>query len=357
VGGHFPVPNDLAAPGDCPGPSYAPAGGATAVISVGALTPSNDVWANSSIGPTVWDTDNPHGTTDYHDYPWPPGLVRPDLAAPGDLVTSCAGTGGYVVYSGTSMSCPLVAGAAAILLQAEPDLTPAQLAATLEATAVDIVASPAEPGRDNRTGAGLIDLPGALDAVPNRGVAEFWICNDGEVPLLIGQVLDNVPWLEVTVASTLVAPRDSVTATAVFDPATTLPGAHSGLVLVVSNDPDGPHLLPVHLDWGAGVSAVREETAPPAAPAPALANHPNPFNPRTTLRFTVTAPGRVVLDIYDLRGRRVRRLLDAQLAAGARTAVWDGRDEGGREVGSGVYLARLQEARREPVTRKLMLVR
>ncbi len=75
-GGHFAAPTDIASPGDCPGPWFAPNGGATAVVSVGASLSNNAMWAYSSYGPTAWDMDNPHGDTDYHDYPWPPGLMK-----------------------------------------------------------------------------------------------------------------------------------------------------------------------------------------------------------------------------------------------------------------------------------------
>jgi hypothetical protein len=85
-------------------------------------------------------------------------------------------------------------------------------------------------------------------------------------------------------------------------------------------------------------------------------NAPNPFNPRTELRFGLAAPGRAGLAIFDARGRLVRRLLDADLTAGDHVADWDGRDDGGRAAPSGVYLARLTAA---GVTRqhKLQLVR
>jgi hypothetical protein len=71
-------------------------------------------------------------------------------------------------------------------------------------------------------------------------------------------------------------------------------------------------------------------------------NVPNPLNPTTTIRYDVpSVGGRVTLDIFDVSGRRVRRLLDRDEAAGQRSAVWDGRDDGGAQVASGVYYYRL----------------
>jgi hypothetical protein len=72
---------------------------------------------------------------------------------------------------------------------------------------------------------------------------------------------------------------------------------------------------------------------------------PNPFNPRTTLRFELDRPGDVRLEIYDLAGNRVRSLVAARLEAGAHEAEWDGRDERGLGLASGVYLVQLRGTR------------
>ncbi len=87
--------------------------------------------------------------------------------------------------------------------------------------------------------------------------------------------------------------------------------------------------------------------AAPATPSPAAElrpAHPNPFNPSTTVTFTLPAAGPAELVITDLRGRHVRTLASGTLAAGAHRAVWTGQDDRGRPVPSGVYLARLQAA-------------
>jgi hypothetical protein len=69
---------------------------------------------------------------------------------------------------------------------------------------------------------------------------------------------------------------------------------------------------------------------------------PNPFNPNTTLRFDLAKSGVVRLDIVDVRGRIVRSLVRCrQAAAGEHRVVWDGRDDRGQRLASGVYEARL----------------
>ena len=72
-----------------------------------------------------------------------------------------------------------------------------------------------------------------------------------------------------------------------------------------------------------------------------LQNHPNPFNPATTISCELPEPGYVALNVYDVTGQLVRRLVNGQVNAGHHAVEWDGRDNRGRPVASGVYLCRL----------------
>lgn len=69
---------------------------------------------------------------------------------------------------------------------------------------------------------------------------------------------------------------------------------------------------------------------------------PNPFNPSARVAFELAAGGRAVLEVFDVRGRLVRRLVDTELAAGRHEALWDGRDDAGSAAPSGTYVARLR---------------
>jgi hypothetical protein len=81
---------------------------------------------------------------------------------------------------------------------------------------------------------------------------------------------------------------------------------------------------------------------PPAVARLELSAAPNPFNPRTELRFVTVTPGTVSLSLFDSRGRCVRTLLaGAGLPAGPHAARWDGTDARGARVSSGVYFARI----------------
>lgn len=85
-------------------------------------------------------------------------------------------------------------------------------------------------------------------------------------------------------------------------------------------------------------------------------NHPNPFNPMTTISFTLPEPGAVKLRIYNLRGELVRTLVDTGFDAGAHEVAWNGRNDSGGEVASGVYFARLV-SEHGILTRKMALAR
>ncbi len=71
-------------------------------------------------------------------------------------------------------------------------------------------------------------------------------------------------------------------------------------------------------------------------------NYPNPFNPTTTIQFALPANSTVKLAIYNMLGQRVRTLIDKQLSAGSHAANWDGRNDFGQKVSSGIYLYRIE---------------
>jgi hypothetical protein len=85
-------------------------------------------------------------------------------------------------------------------------------------------------------------------------------------------------------------------------------------------------------------------------------NVPNPFNPATTIRFSLDRAERATLVVYTVEGKTVATLADQRLGAGPHAVAWDGTDGGGRRVASGVYLYRLRAGSRSLV-RKMVLLR
>jgi hypothetical protein len=85
-------------------------------------------------------------------------------------------------------------------------------------------------------------------------------------------------------------------------------------------------------------------------------NSPNPFNPMTSISFGVATPGHVTLRIFNAEGKLVRTLVDKPMPAGSFRARWDGKNQGGRPVASGVYLYELSSSGSQ-LTRKMSLLK
>ena len=113
-------------------------------------------------------------------------------------------------------------------------------------------------------------------------------------------------------------------------------------------DPDGWILKSV--DTGTGVEARL------SASAPALSVLRNPFSKDTRVSYSVPAPGRAVVEVYDVAGRRVATLVDGHVDAGEHEAVWDGIGGDGLRVASGVYFCRLTSGGRDS-TEKMLFIR
>ncbi|HET6347514.1 MAG TPA: choice-of-anchor B family protein [Candidatus Krumholzibacteria bacterium] len=129
------------------------------------------------------------------------------------------------------------------------------------------------------------------------------------------------------------------------------PFAPSGIVYV-SDHPTGLYLFSVEGHTGPA-TAVSDDS--PETPFSLGQNHPNPFNPSTTIAFEISRRMHARLAIYDVRGTRVRTLLDGDLAPGAHTAQWDGNDDHGVGVASGVYYYRLESGSSSAARRMVLL--
>ncbi len=112
--------------------------------------------------------------------------------------------------------------------------------------------------------------------------------------------------------------------------------------------------------WGLNLFLSPDTLSPAADGLPQatrlVGNVPNPFNPQTVIVFETSRPGPVVMTVHDVRGRRVRDLLQQNLPAGRHTITWDGRDTRGQSVASGLYFCKLKAGQVEQL-HKMMLVR
>ncbi|RPH92812.1 MAG: T9SS C-terminal target domain-containing protein, partial [Calditrichaeota bacterium] len=84
-------------------------------------------------------------------------------------------------------------------------------------------------------------------------------------------------------------------------------------------------------------------------------NYPNPFNAQTTMRIRLSAEEYLLLEIYDLKGRLVRTLVDGAYDAGEYVLTWDGRDWFGRQMSSGIYYCQLKSSSSSQVKKMVLL--
>ncbi len=87
-----------------------------------------------------------------------------------------------------------------------------------------------------------------------------------------------------------------------------------------------------------------------------LGNYPNPFNPETTLSYNLREAGLVTLDIFNIKGQKVKSLVNANQTQGNHTVVWNGKDDNNRSVASGVYFYKMRNGKYSS-TKKMILMK
>ena len=111
----------------------------------------------------------------------------------------------------------------------------------------------------------------------------------------------------------------------------------------VAGDEDGDTLpgIDYALEPRPPATAIQEDEAGLPTACDLGRSYPNPFNPAAVIPYSLTRRGHVELAIYDTRGAKIRTLVDQVLPGGAHRTRWNGRDDGGKAVASGIYLYRL----------------
>ena len=85
-------------------------------------------------------------------------------------------------------------------------------------------------------------------------------------------------------------------------------------------------------------------------------NYPNPFNPETTIRFSIPVSSEVIIKIYNLLGNEIKSLVFDYLPAGEHSAHWNGTDNSGQKVSSGLYIYRMKAGKYSDV-KKMMFIK
>ncbi len=161
-------------------------------------------------------------------------------------------------------------------------------------------------------------------------------------------------WVTANPAAGSVAVDGSAVVNLHFDASGLSAGFYYATMFVSSNDPDNSLLeLPVIMEVTDGVSGVNDGLPTVVHLSGAV---PNPFNPMTEIKFSLPRDSFVQLNVYDVSGRLVSRLISENKSAGAHSVRWMGRDDAGKSVASGTYFMRLHTGG-ETSVKSMVLVR
>ena len=110
-----------------------------------------------------------------------------------------------------------------------------------------------------------------------------------------------------------------------------------------------------YIDFGDTVSVEDFETFFSKIPIRFLKNYPNPFNPETVIQFELTQTGKTKVEIYNIKGQKVKTLIDKELDACVHNIVWSGKDDNEKRVASGVYLYKVSVNDQEKINKMILI--
>jgi hypothetical protein len=152
------------------------------------------------------------------------------------------------------------------------------------------------------------------------------------------------PWLRSDHVGGTILAGESVTMDISLDPGVLAEGIYSGLVYFTASDLAGdiaPVELPVQLTVtdGVGIDNEIESSLPVALSLDQ--NYPNPFNARTEIKYALPVDSDVKLEVFNVLGQKITTLVDDRQTAGYYNLIWDGTNESGQVVSSGIYMYKL----------------
>jgi|GEM_PF-2188320 len=267
---------------------------------------------------------------------------------------------------GTSFATALVTGLAALVWSIDPDLTPEEVRQAIIDNAVDIGAS------SNRMGNGRIDAYATLSNVydpvtaPTGLFGVYFAPGHGGPKVHLewnrnpsGQGVDKY-WLEraveegefITISKTIPDPGSG--STVEYDNWNPPEAEYLRYRVKAHNDYGwGPSCSPVIVELGPFKSSYEESVPTRLKLEP---NYPNPSNTFTHIRFGLPQTTNVRLRVMNVRGQTVRVLIDEIIPAGWHTVTWDGKNDAGIDVASGIYLYMI-EVDNKKILKKMTIIR
>lgn len=296
------------------------------ILSVGAVNANNEVTGFSSRGPTF------------------DGRIKPDIVALGNSVFGAVSgtTNQYTTNSGTSLSTPLAAGAAGLLLSTFPHLTNEQVRSIIQMSG-DNYSDP-----NNLRGYGLVSAARAIN-LPNIkyvNTSDTYIINKFLLPDKIDPASVKVTFIKDTVSFTYNMNnyetfRFSANVPLMnFNDKLSIFFTYSDSLGNYYREPSEPGLFYTYF-YGSYVISPAGTTVSPVDYGILSQNYPNPFNNETQIKFLSTAGERAVIKIYNTLGKKIRTLTVSNTINGYNTISWNGNNDSGMMVSSGVYIYQL----------------
>ena len=151
---------------------------------------------------------------------------------------------------------------------------------------------------------------------------------------------EGVPWLPIDPNCGTILAGQSADITVTYNASNLVEGEYTANIIITSNDPAEPEvIIPVTLT--VGYVNAEQEILPVVTEL--QGNYPNPFNPTTTISFAVAQTSLFVnIEVFNIKGQKVKKLANEILPAGNHTVVWNGEDENGKSVSSGVYFYKMK---------------
>jgi Peptidase family C25/Propeptide_C25/FlgD Ig-like domain len=177
----------------------------------------------------------------------------------------------------------------------------------------------------------------------------------GEAPHLVdGEIIMEYPlrWINLNMSSGTISPGNSQEIIVNFDTSDIEEAVHACNIVITSDSWDGK-TIPVTL------TPIPNSNDPEQIPFSNLLsqNYPNPFNPQTSIPFSISQPAaNVTLKVYNMKGQVIRTLLNAPSETGNYSLIWDGKDDNGKDVATGIYFSNLS-VDGEKQTRKMVMIK
>ncbi|MCK4654352.1 MAG: T9SS type A sorting domain-containing protein, partial [Candidatus Cloacimonetes bacterium] len=171
---------------------------------------------------------------------------------------------------------------------------------------------------------------------------------------LVESTAPIINWLSLSPESETVFPDSSVIINVMFDATDLEIGTYDAQIVIISNDPENPEtIIPIILNI---VEAGSNEILSPLI-TKLESNYPNPFNPTTTINFSLEEPCNVTLDIFNIKGQKVKTLADSKFEKGIYELTWDSTNSNGIAVSSGIYLYEFKINGKSESVKKMLLLK